>query len=954
MITGLVSLALIEAGEPAVLADTAPPANTITHVGELANFRANAGPGADYHTVLFSDVRNRRFFAENEYPGQTGDSCGSRLVAYNFDTLSKLASGCLPTSVNMIGGRPGAGGGSYNVLGAADSVDHLLFFTGHQVTDTQPTMQIVDENTLKVLGNWALPAGVPPTKTVAGLSWSSNGDTLLVLSDNLDLVSGAPVVALSSVDIHASMAAGGSTPVVRWQLLISQCSLGLRTAFGTADAYLTEDGSAAIVPCQLAGNVNTLSEGSQTVHQGSYGIVRVEVGKCSATSATVQCPSETTVAPSPISDVIYDAVSGRAVVTYVTASSFSLDVYDGGNVQKLPAFIGGLNASGGLSSSLAFDDQTGRLYAATTTALTAIDIRRTPFAPGTVETQIHGPTFSKVLPVLSAGGAHAYPRLLVDYKHDQALPSFGIYSDTIPVTADPPANDVDLNTKTGIAPGTPLVVTYSGAASGFGVHADYVGGPGAVVYNNADGPDTGASADTVRFIGGTRDLVAGWVQESHLSHGVSSASATALGDANDSTASDYAACSNTSNAGECQPQAAGISVPSAAATTSQRWPYPDARCDQPGADAERSAWDGAYWNSQTPDAAPSGSPQPGSTPQPLPAADAGPARIGGASTSVDCAAAPPADGVTVKGSVATSAEIAGVNTQSGGSPSLSIMGASAQTVVQPPTQNSGATSTATADARSIRIDLPGHTLSIGEVYQQAIATAAGVKGSAIGTDSIRISDITLDGMELCQVCTPDNIAQVNSALPTLINLSEPSPDLIFGPMSGDTVPGSPGGYEAVVQANVLEQQGDGQFNVMSPAEAVIHPALRVVLYDNSSGETNRKVIDLAGAEADAEQGIDSLEQPAPPPPTPPNVILEQQAAGYVTNTITVPGPAVTHNIPATDGAPNGIVGVVEQAMTGLQYLVRSPIQALKMFLVLSVLGLPLFLMIRRRTWLAER
>jgi hypothetical protein len=218
-----------------------------------------------------------------------------------------------------------------------------------------------------------------------------------------------------------------------------------------------------------------------------------------------------------------------------------------------------------------------------------------------------------------------------------------------------------------------------------------------------------------------------------------------------------------------------------------------------------------------------------------------------------------------------------------------------------------------------------------------------------------LSGVTIDGEAVCtsQCDLQAVIEQINSAFPDVLHVDRPAPAVQFGRQPDGAPAGSPGGYEAAVRSDSLQVAADTQYNGMSTSEASMVAALRVVIYGVNDGapNLNRIVLDLAGTEADAEDGL-QVGSPFTPDAVLSPTVIDQTLASTVAG---VPpfGPVAGAATGGSGGsgsgpAPGGLLGVAVRAFHGLDWLVRSPGRALQMAAFLLLLGLPAVAV--RRRW----
>jgi hypothetical protein len=291
-------------------------------------------------------------------------------------------------------------------------------------------------------------------------------------------------------------------------------------------------------------------------------------------------------------------------------------------------------------------------------------------------------------------------------------------------------------------------------------------------------------------------------------------------------------------------------------------------------------------------------------------------------------------------------------------------------VLSPDVNNGAARSTVTATASGIHVLLPsGAALDIGQIEQQATAEAAGRGGTAWTKRSVSLHDIrvTLPSGAEEKICVGSCINldpavvldALNSIDPSHAYVTLPTPDEPFGSeVDGVSPKGSPGGYQAIVQASQAQQQGDALFNQMTGlggTEQTLLPALRIVLFNPGSAQINRLVLDFAGVEAEAKLGKDVNLSDAgviEPPPTTVELtqsLVESGAVGNV-SVASSGGQGTTGASQQRVAYQGGLLGVLERTLDGLRALIRSPFAGVQMAAFLVLLGLPLMLVRRRWTW----
>jgi len=427
-------------------------------------------------------------------------------------------------------------------------------------------------------------------------------------------------------------------------------------------------------------------------------------------------------------------------------------------------------------------------------------------------------------------------------------------------------------------------------------------------------------------------------------------------------------------------------------TTSQGWPYPGAECSQPGpSDKEgRQSASGFHY---TPVRSTDSSATPSATPTPQPSMP----QTESASAVADCsngansfpqvtavgrlgctgAASPPAPDSSSLPSPPAAPDLQcadGASPITLGTatlaPALTVTNAYTQTLITSPSSQEGVVeSSVTAVAQGLHLDLgDGATLDIAQATQRVLTEAGGRPGTAHTTRTVTLEGVVLQrpGFPTASLCVqPDTCSgdqglldQINTFDPSHLYATLPEPDEPFGTEPDGVSPaGSPGGYQAKVEASVAEQQGDALFNGISGfngdgTEKTLLPALRLILNAPGSATVSRLIVDLAGVEADTELGVQVFQD---------DTGMGTPTVDATQSLIQAGVPPVTYQ-PGTAGTPgfpgqpapaayhSGLLGVLERALSGLGWLVRSPLAGLQMAGFLVLLGLPVLLVRRRWTW----
>jgi hypothetical protein len=275
----------------------------------------------------------------------------------------------------------------------------------------------------------------------------------------------------------------------------------------------------------------------------------------------------------------------------------------------------------------------------------------------------------------------------------------------------------------------------------------------------------------------------------------------------------------------------------------------------------------------------------------------------------------------------------------------------------------------------VKVSLPGsHTLSIGEVSQTATVTAGGRPGTATTHRAVTIRNVQFDDQTLCdQSCSQTALDKLNEH-PTSFQVLPPSPD-------PDMLAGTPGGYTAAVIANKVQHYGDPQFNGMTPGDSAFVPAMRIIVYNPAEGRpaVSRQILDVAGVETDAElakviapkggggsgqQSPGTLAQPgtsgtagSSDPGTYAGGTPYDLGTAAIPATFQRASAAIPHAVQRAAAAVGGVknkgLSAMDKTFSGLKWLARSPLEALQMGALLTLLGLPALAIARRRLWLTE-
>jgi len=891
-------------------------------------FRQGSTGSSAYTATEFADVANHLYFEANVYgsfasecPGHSG--IGVTMAAYDLRTTQLHRFGCPSADMNA----PGQGN-EKNGVHTVDSRRRVIF-TGADVTPGNSLdgteVEAISEDSLSPVGTWTVPlpgpAGPAPSAAatfVDGLDYSAKTSELFVTFQYGPILSFTPSEPLLGVTAYSVTGPPGAPRLAPegWALMLPQCARDTDSFYGENNPVRSQVSDAVLVSCRLS-TPTAANNGGGALPGAPLGIVRVPLSAAACPGNGHLCGAQNvqvTPVPGPAQDAFFDPGSERGFVpTSDCGEGCTVLIYDG----LRQAFIGRTSIGDPADQNaitFGVDPTTGRFYGfGQSSGLTVLDGRRTPVSVGVRYAQFRSAVEYVPITVVPPTDDHPFTRVLApleDCVHYTGceVPGMSVFADLLPLSADPPPSRVDQNTyPQTIPPGTPTSATYSADARGYGYHSTWAGSYGGAASNSSDAfvpslPAPGAQ--------GYRDILGGAVPLLTAADGTAQAMAAAVADGNGTTAQDMGK------------EVGGQTY----------WPAPPAACTSPGGNPSASSvglrnTDG----SQLGDA---------STANASVACD-----LGGTGHSATGRAA-----LTGAGAQNPAAAVA-----------IGQSGSSSSVIVPRTNSNDSVKASAEAFARGIDINLPGGSLHLGSVEQTAAAHSGGGPRTASATRQVQVSDvaITAGGQEvrLCEgVCETDPqglAAQINSAFPGLIHVEFPPPDDRFR-ASGY---GSPGGYQAVIQASPAEEYGDQQFNGMPAGESTFLPGMRIVLYDDGRTQLDREVLDLAGVQVDTQLGRQPLTsgEGAPPPDLSQAAALAGLPQPGRLGTVDYP-PSGLFSTPGGGGGAGwlGSAGrLVERAFDGLTWLMRRPAELLQMLGAVAVLGLPLLAMDRRRLWIRD-
>jgi hypothetical protein len=945
---------------------------------------SQTAPG--YRSGATADSTDQLMFVPQILPTPSGVATASFLAVVSEVTLKQVASVCVdPLAADYTPGQV------------------LSLSTSPPCTLPSPSVQDVTANNLPQPHIDAVSWDAPTDDLI--IVTDGRVGNYVSHSPKYVFPSHGPGVVVS--EFHVVVGSDGAVSLVeRWsyRIDVGTCTSGLFQQLTTEPSAWRSEAAqdpAVFVPCVWdpdPGEEDTLSS-------GQFAIVKIPL---SQNCGDYPCPGNSpavkvTHSPVATSGFLFDAVSERGFLPASLDADVSkgvpLYVYDGsGPEPQMSTHITVAGPSSNGDTEWALDQSTGRMYAMDLQpggyGLTLIDARRTPISVGYSLPQIQAPHggMQGPVPVLPPDQGHdttwlALPWLTSVNPGTNVAQTAWITTllDGIPVTSDPPIPPVDqgnTDDTTAAAPGVSVLRSYGADVGGYGSHISLVGGYGAAVRSMEDAGGVTLSAgrrnDPAQYVPGSErslDLLDANIEQLSLDNGGRTASASVLTDGNGEAAHQTGVCTDTGSPGNCLPPCVRISIvvteqecqsavptqPQSPETTRQGWLAPSAVCSNPGSASEQSqrGLDATSPYASNAEKAPDPSTAPG-TDQSW-EADGGELRST-AHSHVKCDSA---DG-------GVSADVVSPSVNAQGGPSLqgntvNLGTGTIQAALAPPADTLGnpTTSSVTTTAHDISINLGAVQITLGSVEQMGSAFAGGRTGTAGTTRTMVVSDIAITNQGSTQrfcggtdsKCTFGSaqlqaaLAALNQAAPTRFAVLAPAPATPFGTGSNGAPNGSPGGYTAAVTSSPAELFGDETFNGMSSVEASYLPALRLVIYQDSSSEVAREIVDLAGVEADAHLGVqfDQGFIDNSPPPPPPTVQQEAQAAG-------VPS-VITRTIIKHDHGDNGFtptatgpLAVIQRVLAALDWFKRSPGEALEMAGLLALFGVPVLLIARRRQW----
>lgn len=179
------------------------------------------------------------------------------------------------------------------------------------------------------------------------------------------------------------------------------------------------------------------------------------------------------------------------------------------------------------------------------------------------------------------------------------------------------------------------------------------------------------------------------------------------------------------------------------------------------------------------------------------------------------------------------------------------------------------------------------------------------------------------------------LAALNTIRPGILVFSMPGPDTQPGFFAG-----SPGGYQSVTQRELYAHLQD---TVLNYDPSVQVPGLHVVYNNDTPDVPSRLDIQLANVQAEAHYGVS------------PAGHFDVPVAPLAPIAATLPPPEAPSLDSRHTAAPGGLPGIlaalgrlIERILAGIGWLLRSPLQAASMAMLITLLGTSVYLAIKRR------
>jgi hypothetical protein len=639
-----------------------------------------------------------------------------------------------------------------------------------------------------------------------------------------------------------------------------------------------------------------------------------------------------------------------------------------------------------------FDPSTGRLYFHDRRGFVVTDTRQDPLSGGVSYDILHGAIASKAYraPFLSADASSR--RIFVpDYDHQK----FDVVQDDAPVfpacqpgqdptaACNPDAGTADIAEQPGKTDRA-----FSSASNAFGVHLLNTSGPVGAIQNTADPAGVMAEGvvdcyltpsnciSTTLLSPGDRE---GFLAQTSLAQG-SALGSVAFASAGRVSPKDHATDGDIRELGNCNADRVG-----AVAGSDQMRKAIQDQCNTPA--PIKDAVDQSPFAPATPENLKKGTQRKDGSEYPINGSLC--VDFGGHPVTQNSTDPSVVQGYsTVSCDATTQATTASSELAAGGlpgipNPTVSIAHASSQTTSQ--LTDHGLVTTASATATGINI---GGQFSIGRVYTQAITQAHGRSGTTQAGFTRVISDAHGPGLDCAATCDPQQVVNaINQQFSGHLAVVMAPPEKLA----------TPHGYSAVVAKDPGQRSVD---QLLNDDDTVTFDGLDVVLIDDNSygsldrvtfdsagnpqfqpgapagGNRSRFVVGLAGIQAESHYGVFPLVEggggggggtsavtgslgtpneagtPGSEYVIPPNIARGEGIIG-------VPGYRLASS-PGTPAQVKHHPGLVSRLLHGLlrpfqealkkfwALIINHPVEAVLVFLILSLLAIPLYLGYRRR------
>lgn len=270
------------------------------------------------------------------------------------------------------------------------------------------------------------------------------------------------------------------------------------------------------------------------------------------------------------------------------------------------------------------------------------------------------------------------------------------------------------------------------------------------------------------------------------------------------------------------------------------------------------------------------------------------------------------------------------------------------------TPDEGTVTVAHARADGVQIG----PLHIGTVWSRATAKAHGRNDTAHGVLERAWCDVSVNGEQLFEECEdPDDSEDVQEVIDAF-NQAFQKVRLSVPPAEAE---GTPGGYQGVVIKDPTVAAADQTVN---EDDSLTVPALQATFYNDNAEGRSRTILQFAGVRSESSYGIILLPQFDTPEFGPIGEFTSGAAPTFSSLPINRPvygqearPPRFTEQLiagqrpaPPENTFRQAVRNPVAAALQAFEWLRQHPREAALLFLVFSILGLPVYLIVRRRTF----